>query len=71
MNGLFEFAAQNARREFGPKAPIDLPHRESHPCGGCGRPAAYLDRSTSGVVAFVCYACDPKGHPTLVAPVKR
>lgn len=51
-----------------PDPPMDLVHRESHPCGKCGYPAAYFDRSlASGAVAFICYACDPKGHLTLAS----
>lgn len=68
----FALAVQNARREFAPAPPMDLSHRESHPCGRCAQPAAYFDRSlASGAVAFICTKCDPRGHLTLVSPSRR
>lgn len=40
----------------------------THRCGRCGSNAQYVDRSHSGAVLYVCYACDGKGHPTFVYP---
>lgn len=39
-----------------------------HPCGRCGKPAQYLDRSFSGATCFICTHCEPRGYPTLVFP---
>jgi len=69
--GFLQKPAVKALLATWPAPPMDLPRRESHPCGRCGQPAACFDRSlASGAVAFICYACDPRGHLTLVAPAE-
>ena len=39
---------------------------DTHPCGKCHQPAAYVDRTLdSGLVLYRCPVC---GHPTFVQP---
>lgn len=39
-----------------------------HRCGKCGALAPLVDVSPHGTRLYVCVACHPKGHPTLVQP---